>query len=79
MCLRKIRLLGDARVEYSRPAVSPPTRGEKAAETYDLLIKAALQGQSSAIEAISRSAVQLARGIRILLSGLAPRDVVIAV
>lgn len=51
--------------------------GKKAAGTYDLLIRAALEGQSSAIEAITRSAVQLGRGIRILLSGLAPRDVVI--
>jgi predicted NBD/HSP70 family sugar kinase len=51
--------------------------GKKAADTYDFLIEAALKGDASAIEAISRSAVQLGRGIRILLSGLAPREVVI--
>jgi predicted NBD/HSP70 family sugar kinase len=51
--------------------------GKKAEFSFDLLIEQALDGQRSAVEAIARSAVQLGRGIRVLLSGLAPREVVI--
>lgn len=51
--------------------------GKNAAASFDLLIKAALNGQPTAVQAITRSAVQLGGGIRILLSGLAPREIVI--
>ena len=51
--------------------------GRQSALTFEALTKAALDGEAAAIEAITRVAVQLGRGIRILLSGIAPAEIVI--
>ncbi len=51
--------------------------GRRSAPTFEALIKAALDGEAAAIEAITRAAIQLGRGIRVLLSGIAPAEIVI--
>jgi predicted NBD/HSP70 family sugar kinase len=51
--------------------------GEYAAPDFDLLVRLALGGQKAAVTAISNAARELGRGIRLLLSGLAPREIVI--
>ena len=51
--------------------------GEHAAPSFGLLVKLAMGGQPAAVEALTRSAKELGRGMRVLLSGLAPREIVI--
>jgi predicted NBD/HSP70 family sugar kinase len=51
--------------------------GEHAAPTFDLLLGLALGGQAAAVEALTHIAAELGRGIRVLLSGFAPTEIVI--
>jgi len=51
--------------------------GRNAAQTFEQLLDRADKKEANALESLTRSAIQLGRGIRILLSGLAPREIVV--
>jgi predicted NBD/HSP70 family sugar kinase len=50
---------------------------ERPAESFKELVARAMEGESAAVKALTTIALELGRGIRTLLSGLAPKEIVV--